>query len=82
MVEDYLRHVQDDPYNRLTRREREVLKLVAEGHTNQEIASRLSLSINTVQTHRSRIMDKLNLHSRAELMKYAVRMGLLREPTQ
>ncbi|MDO8612358.1 MAG: response regulator transcription factor [Dehalococcoidia bacterium] len=86
LVEDYLQRVSTGEeratYEALTRREREVLKLIGEGYTNQEIASQLSLSINTIQTHRSRIMDKLNLHSRAQLMKYAVRMGLLREPTQ
>ncbi len=86
MVEDYLQRVSSGEerttYQELTPREREILKLIGEGLTNQEIASHLSLSINTVQTHRSRIMDKLNLHSRAELMKYAVRMGLLRGSTQ
>jgi two-component system response regulator NreC len=86
LVEDYLQRVttgeERTSYEALTPREREVLKLIGEGYTNQEIADQLSLSINTVQTHRSRIMDKLNLHSRAELMKYAVRMGLLRRPTQ
>jgi two-component system response regulator NreC len=86
LVEDYLQRVSTGEeratYEGLTPREREILKLIGEGHTNQEIASHLSLSINTVQTHRSRIMDKLNLHSRAQLMKYAVRIGLLRGPTQ
>lgn len=86
LVEDYLHRVstgeERSTYDTLSPREREILKLIGEGNTNQEIASHLSLSINTVQTHRSRIMDKLSLHSRAELMKYAVRMGLLREPTQ
>ncbi len=86
LVEDYLGRVSSgeerSSYEALTPREREILKLIGEGNTNQEIADQLSLSINTVQTHRSRIMDKLNLHSRAQLMKYAVRMGLLRGPTQ
>lgn len=86
LVEDYLGRVSSgeerSTYEELTPREREILKLIGEGNTNQEIADQLSLSINTVQTHRSRIMDKLNLHSRAQLMKYAVRMGLLRGPTQ
>ncbi len=86
LVEDYLGRVSSgeerSSYDELTPREREILKLIGEGNTNQEIADQLSLSINTVQTHRSRIMDKLNLHSRAQLMKYAVRMGLLRGPTQ
>jgi two-component system response regulator NreC len=86
LVEDYLGRVSSgeerSTYEELTPREREILKLIGEGNTNQEIADQLSLSINTVQTHRSRIMEKLNLHSRAQLMKYAVRMGLLRGPTQ
>jgi two-component system response regulator NreC len=86
LVADYLGRVSSgeerSSYEALTPREREILKLIGEGNTNQEIADQLSLSINTVQTHRSRIMDKLNLHSRAQLMKYAVRMGLLRGPTQ
>ena len=64
----------------LTPRERQILALIGAGHTNQEIAEQLSLSINTVQAHRSHIIDKLNLHSRADLMRYAVRVGLLRDP--
>ncbi len=54
------------------------LALIGEGLTNQEIADRLSLTVTTVQTHRTHIMDKLSLHSRAELMKYAIRLGHLR----
>ncbi|MDR7480948.1 MAG: response regulator transcription factor [Armatimonadota bacterium] len=61
----------------LTEREREVLTLIAEGHTNQEIANRLYISIKTVQTHRAHIMEKLNLHDRAELVRYAIRKGLI-----
>lgn len=61
----------------LTPRERQVLKLIAEGKTNREIADDLVLSLNTVQTHRLHIMEKLNLHSRAELVKYAIRRGLI-----
>jgi len=84
LVEDYLQRVgmgeEGSSYEKLTERERQILRMIGEGHTNQEIASQLCLSINTVQTHRSHIMDKLNLHSRAELMKYAVRMGLLGHP--
>jgi two-component system response regulator NreC len=68
------------PLAELTVREREILRLLALGHTNQEIAEQLSISINTVQAHRSHIIDKLNLHSRADLMRYAVRVGLLRDP--
>jgi two-component system response regulator NreC len=79
LVEDYLQRVtsgdQGSTYVKLTHREREILVMIGAGHTNQEIAERLSLSINTVQTHRSHIIDKLDLHSRAELMRYAMRFG-------
>lgn len=81
LAQEYLRRVgsgeERSSYDGLTEREKEVLKLIGQGHTNQEIADILSLSVNTVQTHRTHIMNKLNLHSRAELMKYAVRLGLL-----
>lgn len=60
----------------LTMREREVLQLLAEGKTVKQIASQLYLSIKTVHTHRKQIMDKLNIHSIAELTKYALREGL------
>jgi two-component system response regulator NreC len=81
MVGDYLQRVrageERDSYSSLTEREREILKLVAEGYTNNQIAERLVISPKTVDTHRTHIMDKLNLHSRAELVKYAMRRGLL-----
>lgn len=83
LVEDYLLRVsggeERSSYAKLTHREREILAMIATGHTNQEIADRLSRSINTIQAHRSHIIDKLNLHSRAELMRYAIRVGLLVE---
>lgn len=83
LVEEYLHQVstgeERGSYEKLTNREREVLALIGAGHTNQEIADQLSLSINTVQTHRGHIIDKLNLHSRAQLMRYAVRLGMLQE---
>ncbi len=62
---------------KLSERETEVLRLVAEGLSNQEIADRLSLSIKTVMGHRANLMDKLNIHSRIELVKYAIRAGLI-----
>ena len=81
LVSDYLTRVksgeEQNSYDGLTVREREVLKLIAEGHTNQAIAEKLVISPSTVQTHRTRIMQRLNLHSRAELIQYAVRKGLL-----
>lgn len=61
----------------LTPREQEVLKLVAEGLTNQEIADTLVLSLKTVQTHRAHIMEKLNFHDRTELVKYAIKKGVI-----
>ncbi|GCE06604.1 MULTISPECIES: response regulator [Dictyobacter] len=83
VVGDYLQRVRTgeerDSYSSLTEREREILKLVAEGHTNNQIAERLIISPKTVDTHRTHIMDKLNLHSRAELVKYAMRRGLLED---
>ncbi len=83
MVGDYLQRVrigeEKDSYSSLTEREREILKLVAEGFTNNQIAEKLVISPKTVDTHRTHIMDKLNLHSRAELVKYAMRRGLLED---
>lgn len=61
----------------LTPREREILILVAEGNTNAEIARKLFISEKTVQTHRSNILDKLNIHDRTELVRYAIRQGLI-----
>ncbi len=81
LLNDYLRRVragQDkESYDGLTNREREILKLIAEEHTNQDIADLLVLSIATVQTHRAHIMAKLGLRSPAELIKYAVRHGFI-----
>lgn len=81
MVGEYMKHVkleeEHDSYRDLTEREREVLKLVAEGYTNNQIAEQLVISPKTVDTHRMHVMDKLNLHNRAELVKYAMRRGLL-----
>jgi DNA-binding NarL/FixJ family response regulator len=81
LLEDYLNQVKAgkeiDSYQTLSEREREVLKLTAEGYTAQEIADQLVLSPKTVDTYRGRVMDKLNLHHRAELVKYALRKGLL-----
>jgi two-component system response regulator NreC len=70
---------EDDP---LSEREREVLRLLALGHTNQEIAKMLYLSVRTVETHRAHIMQKLRLTTRAELVRYAIDQGLLEEPAE
>lgn len=61
----------------LTEREREILRLVAEGYTCREIAKPLFISVKTVETHKANIMEKLNLHRRAELVHYAIRKGIL-----
>lgn len=82
VVEDYLdklKHGQEptSSFDTLTDREREILTLVAEGHTNREIAENLFISVKTVETHKANIMEKLNLHKRAELVKYAIKKGML-----
>jgi DNA-binding NarL/FixJ family response regulator len=76
VLDDYRRHV-TDPIDLLTSREREVLQMIAEGKTNKEIAGVLNLSVYTVDAHRGRIMEKLNLHSVNELVRFAVRHGLV-----
>jgi DNA-binding NarL/FixJ family response regulator len=76
VLSDYRRHV-SDPIDLLTSREREVLQLIAEGKTNKEIAAALHLSIYTVDAHRGRIMEKLNLHSSGEIVRFAMRNGLI-----
>ncbi len=79
VVQEYLHHLtraQSREASPLTAKEREVLQLLAEGKTTKEIASLLHVSIPTIDTHRQHIMEKLNLHSVAELTKYAIREGL------
>jgi DNA-binding NarL/FixJ family response regulator len=81
LQEDYMRKLTggdiEDSFDLLTDREREILQLVAEGRTNKEVASRLSLSVHTVDTHRGNILQKLNLHSVPELILYAVRKKII-----
>jgi two-component system response regulator NreC len=81
VLEDYLSRVQSggeqDAYERLSEREREVLKLIALGHTASEVAGKLNLSPKSVETYRARIMEKLGLDSRPALVKYALARGLL-----
>jgi len=81
LQEDYMRKLTggdvEDSFDLLTDREREILQLVAEGKTNKEVASRLSLSVYTVDTHRGNILQKLNLHSVPELILYAVRKKII-----
>lgn len=83
LLDDYRRRVSatEDQFDGLSEREREVLKFTAEGFSSQEIADRLVISAKTVDTYRQRIMDKLNIHHRSELIRYALRKGLLTAPT-
>ena len=81
LVNDYIQRVQMGweraSYDGLTEREQQVLKMIAEGLMNKEIAEKLSISVRTVERHRENIMSKLNLHTRAELVRYAVDKGLI-----
>ena len=81
LLEDYMRYLQQrgkqDSYELLTDREREVLQLLAEGKSNKEVAQLLNLSLYTVETHRTHIMQKLNLHNTAEIVLYAVRKKII-----
>jgi two-component system, NarL family, response regulator NreC len=76
VLDDYRKHV-TNPIDLLSSREREVLQMLAEGKTNKEIATVLNLSVYTVDAHRGRIMEKLNLHSINEMVRFAVRNGLI-----
>lgn len=90
VISSYLQHVRNgqvqdidipDSYQRLTARQREILQLVAEGRTTKEIAQRLQISIKTVETHRTELMRRLDIHEVAGLVRYAIRMGLLTSDT-
>ncbi len=82
LLDDYLERLEigeeKDSYAKLTTREREVLKLIGEGYTSREIAEVLFLSINTVERHRTNIMDKLGLHNKSQLIRFAIRKGLVK----
>jgi two-component system, NarL family, response regulator NreC len=82
VLNDYVRHLSErgvtDRFDALSEREREVFQLIAEGHSNKDIANLLHVSPGTVETHRARIMEKLDLHSAAEIVLYAVRKGVIR----
>ena len=81
LAEEYVRALKQkgvaDSYELLTPREREILQLLAEGKTNKEVATSLNISVYTAETHRGNILQKLNLHSSAELVLYAVRKGII-----
>ena len=76
VLTDYRKHV-TNPIDLLTSREREILQWVAEGKTNKEVAAALNLSVYTVEAHRGRILEKLNLHSTGELVRFALRHGVI-----
>jgi len=82
VLDDYVRQLAargvTDRFDTLSEREREVFQLIAEGHSNKDIAGVLSISPGTVETHRARIMEKLDVHSVAEIVLYAVRKGIVR----
>jgi DNA-binding NarL/FixJ family response regulator len=82
VLNDYVRHLAargvSDRFDALSEREREVFQLIAEGHSNKAIAQLLHVSPGTVETHRARIMEKLDVHSAAEIVLYAVRNGVIR----
>ena len=81
LAEDYMRQMRqrgvEDSYELLTPREREILQMLGEGNSNKEVATKLNLSLHTVETHRGNLLEKLNLHSTAELILYAVRKGIV-----
>jgi len=81
VIEEYIQRAEatevKDSYDRLSDREREVLQLIAEGHMNREIAGLLHISVKTVEAHRVHLMDKLDIHSTAELVQYAIRKGVI-----
>ena len=82
LLNDYLKRAEAGQekasYDGLTERERQILKMIADGCTNQQIADLLCLSVKTVQAHRGHLMEKLNMHDRTELVKYAIRKGIIK----
>lgn len=81
MLDDYVRRVGEttivDKYESLSEREREIFQLIAEARSNKEVAEMLGISVATVETHRARILEKLDVHNTAELVLYAVRRGVI-----
>jgi len=81
LAEDYMRQMRqrgvEDSYELLTPREREILQMLGEGKSNKDVATKLNLSLHTVETHRGNILEKLNLHGMAEMILYAVRKGIV-----
>ncbi len=77
LIEDYRRQVEKEPYDSLTQKERATFRLIAEGHTSREMADTLFITLKTVLSHRAKIMLKLDIHNRSELIKYAIRKGVI-----
>ena len=80
LIEDHLAKAKqgtEEPDSELTRRELELLGLIAEGKSNKEISALLNISVNTVQVHRLNLMKKLDIHDRTQLVRYAIRKGLI-----
>ncbi|MFO8009479.1 MAG: response regulator transcription factor, partial [Dehalococcoidia bacterium] len=80
LIEECQHHVTEeekDPYQQLTDREREVLKLVAEGYTAREIADMLVISVRTAESYKSSLMQKLDIHNRTDLIKFAIRRSII-----
>jgi DNA-binding NarL/FixJ family response regulator len=87
VIADYIRRVGEDledrdiggttPFEKLTQRQREILQLIAEGNTTQDIAQKLSISVKTVETHRMQLMERLNIHDIPGLVRYAIKIGLI-----
>jgi DNA-binding NarL/FixJ family response regulator len=81
VISDYLstkEELSEDPYEKLTDREKQVLKILAEGHSHKEIANILNISVKTVIAHQANIAEKLDIHSRAEFVKFAIRKGIIK----
>ncbi len=82
LLDDYLERLkagdEQDSYSKLTTREKEVLKLIGEGHTSREIGEILFISLNTVERHRTNLMGKLGMHNKSQLIKFAIRKGLVK----
>jgi DNA-binding NarL/FixJ family response regulator len=76
VITDYAERASRDPVGRLTPRQREILQLIAEGHSTREIAAKLDLSAKTIETHRAQLMSRLDIHDVAGLVRYAIRAGV------
>jgi len=77
LIDDYRQQAEAEPRDRLTGREREIFMLLADGHSSRRISEKLFISLKTVQHHKTNTMKKLNIHNRAELIKYAIRNGFM-----